>query len=122
MKRLWITILFVLWASIRGYSQGWIAFENFGFNGSPIAPVYGPDPANQSQQKWGNASEASPPGTQTYSGPKLDGTNYSAEAFYSLTPVSDVFALDAAASGVPGSLTSFWLGGGFFIDPSAETY
>lgn len=43
------------------YSQGQFSFNNFGVNGSPITPIYGPEAGNPRLQKWGNAADASPP-------------------------------------------------------------
>jgi hypothetical protein len=88
-------------------------FDNWGEDGSPTAPVYGPDPSNSNRQQWGNAPEANPPATQSYLGVALAGTNYSVEGWYSLTPVADVFALDTDTTAVPGSLTTFFPGGYF---------
>jgi hypothetical protein len=73
--------------------QGVFIFNNTGGNGSPIVPVYGPEADNPHKQNWGNPTNASPPGTQVYSGAPL-GTNYYAEAWFSLDPVADVFALN----------------------------
>jgi hypothetical protein len=113
MKRS-LLILSALCLPPQLFSQGYIAFNNYGDGGSPIAPVYGPELNNPPAQKWGNVPNAYPPGTQSYTGAPLAGTSYSVEAWYSLTPVSDVFALDSAALEVPGSLTTFYFGGGFF--------
>jgi hypothetical protein len=113
MKRTVLGILVILNAAYSP-AQGWIAFDNYGINSSPMAPVYGPESGNVQLQKWGNAPDATPPGTQTYTGQPLTGVNYSVEGWYSLTPVSDVFGLNTAASPVPRSLTSFYPIGGFF--------
>src|SRR2546426_990829 len=72
--------------------QGFV-FSNAGADGSPVAPIHGPDQDNPYLQKWGNPTNASPPGTQIYFGPGLSGSNYSVEAWYSLSPVPDVFQL-----------------------------
>jgi hypothetical protein len=37
------------------------------------------------------------------------------EAWFSLTPVSDIYALNPSASPLAGSQTTFLLGGGFFV-------
>lgn len=113
MKKIVLEAILVLSGPVA-FSQGWIYFDNYGGNGSPIAPVYGPESANPNEQKWGNAADANPPGMQIYSGVPLAGSGYSVEAWYSLTPVSDVYVFNSAASEVPSSLTTFYLGGGFF--------
>jgi hypothetical protein len=127
MKRLTILALTMVLA-LRASSQGWFDFNNYNLNGSPMAPIYGPEPGNPGQMKWGNAPDAHPAGAQTYSGPRLAGSNYSAQAWYSLTPVSDIFALDATGSAVVASLTTFLTGpdagffsGGQFIVPCIFT-
>src|SRR5262245_32443501 len=109
-----VLVLAALCLPLRVCGQGAISFNNYGSDGSPIAPIYGPETNNPQQQKWGNAAEAYPAGTQTYSGAPLTGPNYSVEGWYSLTPVSDVYALNSAASSAGGSRTTFNLGGGFF--------
>ena len=114
MKRS-VLILSGVCLSLQGYSQGFIAFNNYDVNASPIAPVYGPEANNPQLQKWGNAPDAYPAGTQTYSGSPLAGSNYSVEGWYSLLPVLDVYALNSLASPLVGSLASFQLGGGFFL-------
>ena len=82
-------------------------YDNFGGNGGARARVFGVEPENPHRQLWGNDAEASPSGTQVYSGAPLLGTNYNVQAWYSLTPVPDVFALNASARPVENSLTYF---------------
>jgi hypothetical protein len=113
MKRA-VLALFGLCLSLQVHGQGYVAFNNYLTGGSPFAPVYGPEVNDPQQQKWGNAAEAYPAGTQTYSGAPLAGPNYSVEGWYSLTPVSDVYALNAGASPASGSLTTFEAAGGIF--------
>jgi len=117
MKRA-VLALFGLCLPLQVFGQGTISFNNYRGDGSPFAPVYGPEAINPQQQKWGNAAGADPVGTQTYSGAPLKGTNYSVEGWYSLTPVSNVYALNSTASPAPGSLTTFNIGAGFFISYS----
>src|SRR3989442_526877 len=88
-------------------------WSNGGGNGGARALIYSPDPGEPSLEKWGNTTNATPPGTQTYAGAALAGTNYSVEAWLSLTPVADPFALTPGARAVAGSLTTF-LGTGYF--------
>jgi hypothetical protein len=118
--------LAIVGLSLRAGGQGWFDFNNYALNGSPMAAIYSPEPANPGQQKWGNAPDASPPGTQTYAGTRLAGLNYRVQAWYSLTPVLDALALDANGAAVDGSLTTFFTGpdagffsGGQFIIPDS---
>src|SRR2546428_9213708 len=80
-------------------------FNNQGFNFGARAQIYGPDTDDPYRQVWGNTTNASPPGTQTYSGAPLTGTNYSVEAFYSLTQVRDIFQLATNASPIATTRT-----------------
>ena len=82
----------VAWSAGDALGQGFY-FQNRGANDGAWAPIYGPEPDNPYLQKWGNEAQALPPGTQTYTGPLLDGTNYSVQAFFSLTPVQHPFEL-----------------------------
>lgn len=86
-------------------------FNNSGAQGGPLAAVYGSEPGHPTLRKWGNEPTARFPGTQSYGGLRLAGTNYSAEGYYSLlVPVSDVFALMTNGLPLPGSLTFFGTG------------
>jgi hypothetical protein len=85
-------------------------FNNLGGNGGARAPVYGPEASDPYQRRWGNTATATPTGTQTYSGPLLAGTNYAVEAWYSLTPVENLYALNPGATPVENSLTFFLSG------------
>jgi hypothetical protein len=113
--------------------QGYFIFDNYGSGAPPpFAAIYGTETDNPYVQKWGNTPEADPPGTQSYSGIPLAGDGYSVEGWYSVTPVSDLYALNANASLVPGSQSTFrpasFFGGGFFygrfvhLDPSVVNY
>jgi hypothetical protein len=88
------------------FGQGF-AYNNIGGNGGARAPIYGPELLNPSEQRWGNTPAASPPGAQSYSGSPLVGTNFNVQAWYSLTPVANTFALIEGAAPVAGSLTYF---------------
>src|ERR1043165_3012377 len=116
MKRLFLLFFSLICVLFQARGHGSFYFANWDINSPTVAPIYGPEPANPHQQKWGNALDAIPPGSQTYTGTKLAGPNYSVEARYSLAPVSDIFALNSGASPVSGSLTTFYAGGaaGFF--------
>ena len=103
-----IFVLFSLAALVaveNSFGQAFF-FSNSGVGGAR-ARVFGVEPDNPSRQLWGNGPEASPPGTQIYSGTPLLGTNYNVQAWYSLTPVPDVFALITIARPVQNSLTYF---------------
>ena len=97
----------------QGTFQGVFNFSNDGINFGARAPVYGPDPSDPSSQKWGNPTNATPPGTQTYFGPLLAGSNYSVQAWYSTNAVSDPFQLLVSARAVPDSLVPFGSSGHF---------
>jgi hypothetical protein len=109
-----LSILSALCLPLQVWGQGTFAFNNDGVNGSPIAPVYSPEASNPHEQKWGNAANANPSGPQTYTGEPLGGVAYSVEAWYSLTPVLDVYALTPNASAADRSLINFFPVGGFF--------
>jgi hypothetical protein len=111
-----ILILSALCLPLRAHAQGNISFDNYGImGGAPRAPIYGPELNDAQEQKWGNAPNADPPGTQAYTGAPLNGSGYSVEAWYSLTPVSDVYALAATATAAPSTKTAFDLiGAGYF--------
>ncbi len=57
MKRS-LLILGALCLPLQDIAQGHISFNNYGSDGSPFAPVYGPDQTNPGMQKWGNAADA----------------------------------------------------------------
>ena len=50
------------------------------------APVYGVDPHDPFTPRTGNSSAGLPSGTQTYGGPLLEGTGFTAALFVDLTP------------------------------------
>ncbi len=113
-QKTFVSALIALGAALAESSsaQGVFYFSNTGVNGGARALVYGPEPANPFRQLWGNTPDARPPGTQSYSGPVVTGTNYSVQGWYSLTPSADVFELVPTARPVPGSLRG--LNGGYF--------
>lgn len=51
------------------------------------APVYGVDPANPTQTRMGNTAAGMPAGTQTYAGPLLAGTGFTAAIYTSDNPI-----------------------------------
>jgi len=99
-------ILFAAAATLFG--QGFF-FSNIGVNGGARAPVYSPDSVYPSLQSWGNTLDASPPGSQSYSGSLVAGTDYSVEAWYTLNLVTDRFQLLQQGRPVNGSLSAFRL-------------
>ncbi len=113
-----IALLAVITSSL---GQGFF-FQNVGGNGGARAAIYGPAPGNPLLQLWGNTPEATPPGTQSYSGPLVNGTSYSVEAWYTPSAVADPFQLLPQARAVNGSLTTFRLTAlpGFFSDSQPE--
>jgi len=51
------------------------------------APIYGVDPANPTQTRMGNTAAGIPAGTQTYAGPLLEGTGFTAAIYTSDYPI-----------------------------------
>lgn len=109
MKILHQTLLHFLLGTTTCLGQGGFLFANNGANFGARAPVYSTEPSNPYLQLWGNPPNATPPGSQTYSGPLLVGTNYSVEAWYTLAPVADPLQLIPDARPVASSLTLFRL-------------
>jgi len=75
------------------------------------APIYGVDPANPTQTRMGNTAAGTPAGTQTYAGPLLAGTGFSAAIYTSDSPVqmlanSTHIQADTFRSGPNAGLTS----------------
>lgn len=62
------------------FGQGFIVLNNRVAN-VVIAPVYGADPSAENISKTGNTPAGVPPGTQTYDGPLLAGTGFTAQLF-----------------------------------------
>jgi len=56
-----------------------------------FAPIYGVDPNNPMQPRSGNTATGVPPGTQTYAGPLLSGTGFTAAIYVGRT-ASEVMA------------------------------
>ena len=94
------------------FGQGSFVFSNIGANGGGTNAIYGPAPADPHRQQWGNTPAGGPPGTNAYAGAPVAGTNYSVEAWRSLTPAQNAFALQPGASSVSGSLATFFTGAG----------
>ena len=95
MKKTLLTLLLIT-SAISSFAQGTITFNNR-VTGSILAPVYGPDPANQTLRKSGQSSIGTPAGSQTYGGALLNGTGFSAQLWggASGTPVDSLAALSA---------------------------
>lgn len=73
-------ILHLISLSLAGWSlvtsshaQGTVNFNNFG--GTVKAPIYGPEPGNETLAKHGNTAAGIPSESTTYSGALLAGTN-----------------------------------------------
>ena len=61
-------------------AQGEIVFNNRITN-ALVAPIYGIEPSCSSLAKQGNTASGTPKGTQTYNGPLLAGSEYTAQLF-----------------------------------------
>jgi hypothetical protein len=77
MKKLF-TLSALLATAIGAFSQGQVNFVNV-FSTTLRAPVYGPELLTPGLGKHGNTATGTPAGTQTYSGPLLNGTGYTME-------------------------------------------
>jgi hypothetical protein len=92
--------------------QGMINFNN-NVIGSPVAPVYGVDPANPGLANTGNTPGGNPAGTQTYGGSLLAGTNFLAQLYGGPTNTPDeLLAPVSAAVGFGSGASS-----GFILSP-----
>jgi hypothetical protein len=85
MKKNLLVIAGLLCVTAGALAQGTIQFNNRVTGTSTaavVAPVYGPDPANPTQAKYGNPATAGttpiPAGTQTYGGQALVGSGFTA--------------------------------------------
>lgn len=63
-------------------AQGTFRFDNFDPAAGLRAPIYGLEPGEPCIGKHGNTVNGLPPGTQTYAGPLLSGTGYTAQVFF----------------------------------------
>ena len=75
------------------------------------SPIYGVDPANPTQLRMGNTAAGFPAGTQTYAGPLLAGTGFTAAIYTSDSPVQMLgnsmhIQADTFRSGPNAGLTS----------------
>src|SRR5213594_1562342 len=66
-------------------AQGLFRWGNT-FAGFVRAPTYGVDPANPMEIRRGNTSMGIPAGTQTYAGPLLQGTGFTAAIYLGQSP------------------------------------
>ncbi len=97
-------------SGVEALPQGQVIFNNR-VNGVVVAPVFGPEPSDPERAKQGNSASGTPAGTQTYSGPLLQGRDYTAQLFGGPTnaATADLLAL--------GSATFFrWLDGAGFVE------
>ncbi len=67
-------------AVISAFGQGQIIFDNR-VSATVVAPIYGLESGQPGVSKRGNTSTGVPAGTQTYAGPLLSGTDYTAQLF-----------------------------------------
>jgi len=70
----------VLLVAVQAYSQGSIVFNNR-VTGSVVARIYGNQAGNSLELRTGNTATDTPAGTQTYSGPTLEGPQWVAQLF-----------------------------------------
>jgi len=83
-----IALLSLLFGSIavsNVLAQGHFQWGN-NINNVVLAPIYGVDPANPTQTRMGNTASGFPAGTQTYAGPLLEGTGFTAAIYTSDFP------------------------------------
>jgi hypothetical protein len=106
-----------VWLAISAFGQGTVYFNNF-VAGVVSTRVYGPDPGNPLLIKTGNTAADFPAGTQTYGGPTLSGTSYTAQLWAAPgagQPESSLIAITA-------STTSFRTGSAAgFVQPPGST-
>ena len=100
------TLLFASVAVSNLLAQGHFQWGN-NIQNVVRAPIYGVDPANPTQTRMGNTAAGNPAGTQTYAGPLLAGTGFTAAIYTSDNPIqmlgnSTHVAVDTFRSG-PGA-------------------
>jgi len=120
MKKTVIILLGLICAS-QAFSQGLgsVFFNNrylSGIGAPIVAPIYGPEPTQPSRVIRGNASTNG--GAQTYTGPLLIGTGFTAALFGGPAPITDENSPNLAfvQSATFRTTTST---AGFFIAPTA---
>ena len=80
------TLLFGSVAVSNVLAQGLFQWGN-NIQGAVRAPIYGVDPANPTEIRMGNTAAGLPAGTQTYAGPLLEGTGFTAAIYTSDYPI-----------------------------------
>ena len=80
------TLLFGSVAISNVLAQGLFQWGN-NIQGAVRAPIYGVDPANPTEIRMGNTAAGLPAGTQTYAGPLLEGTGFTAAIYTSDYPI-----------------------------------
>ena len=98
--------------------QGTVYFNNF-VSGLLSAPVYGPEPSSPTESRTGNTSSGIPAGTQTYNGPLIAGSGYTAQLW--AAPGAD--QSEGSLQAVLASTTTFRTGSasGFVLPPAGST-
>ena len=110
MKKTLVTVLLVA-SAMSSFAQGTITFNNR-IAGSIIAQIYGPDPVDGLLRKSGQTAAGLPVGAQTYAGPLLLGTGFSAQLWGGIagTPAGGLVALSGATPFRTGSGAGFFTG------------
>ena len=101
----------LLLSTLATLAQGTVNFSTR-VSGTVVGHVYAHDPGSQYGYKVGNTANETPAGTQTYSGARLEGSDFSAQLWaanganqqeYALLPVSPVvpFRTGATLGGTP---------------------
>jgi hypothetical protein len=77
LKALFVIALLLL-GGIEARPQGQVIFNNR-VSGSVVAPVFGLELSTPELAKHGNTASGTPAGTQTYSGPLVQGPDFTAQ-------------------------------------------
>lgn len=107
-----LVILAVSVCAISLFAQGTVNFNNRNTAAGLFVPIYGANPVNISESKFGNSAAALPTGTQTYAGALLTGSGFMAQLF----AAPGAGALESALVASANSITTFRTGtsaGGF---------
>ena len=106
------------------FGQGTLQWGNrYGTTSSGLrAPIYGADPQDPFTQRTGNTPNGIPAGTQTYGGPLLEGTGFTAALYVGTTPEAvrgNLSALDTTGFRT-GSAAGLVIGPRIVIVPGTE--
>jgi hypothetical protein len=113
MKKLTLTLAAVAMAA-SVFGQGQINFNNRvvvdqGGLGTVNSPIFGPEVGDPALSKRGGTPTGDPAGTETYTGPRLAGTGFTAQLWYAAGNDQSEASLQAATV---GGITSFRTGSG----------